>query len=370
MKFETFDLERDQSLFENYVDYNLTESGVHPFTFRELLQPDELEQLLDTRLTYGQTNGSVELRQRIAALYDGADLDNVLVTNGSAEANMLAVLTCLQAGDEVAMMLPNYMQIWGLARAIGVKIKPFHLKEDLNWAPDMAELAEVITPKTKMIVICNPNNPTGAVLSHADMAEIVTLASRVGAWIYADEVYRGAELDGVETPTFYDLYDKVMVTGSLSKAYALPGLRLGWLTGPKGMIADGWSTHDYTSIAAGVISNYVAALALEPVRRAGILERNRSMLRQNLAILDTWAADKKELFSYVPPKAGGMAFMRYNFDINSTELTVNLRQQKSVFVVPGDSFGIDRFIRIGIGSEPDYFLRGLSLVDEYLKELL
>lgn len=223
MKIETFDLERDQSLFENYVDFNLTESGVHPFTMRELLNKNEMEDILDTRLTYGQTNGSVPLRETISNLYEGANSENILVTNGSAEANLLTVLTCLKPGDEVALMLPNYMQIWGLARALGVTIKPFRLKEDSQWAPDLEELESVISDKTEMVILCNPNNPTGSVLSEKNMKKIVSLAESVDAWVYADEVYRGAELNSIDSQTFYGLYEKTMVTGGLSKAYALPG---------------------------------------------------------------------------------------------------------------------------------------------------
>ena len=370
MKLEIFELERDQSLYENYVDFNLTESGVHPFTLRELLTQDEIVELLDTRLTYGQTNGSVELRETISNLYDFADVDNVLVTNGSAEANLIAVMTCLNRGDEVVLMLPNYMQIWGIARALGVTIVPFYLREENDWSPDLDELEQAVTPNTKMIIVCNPNNPTGAILSEEEMQRIINLAKYCNAWVYADEVYRGAELSGEETRSFYGMYDKVMVTGGLSKAYALPGLRLGWLVGPAETIADSWATHDYTSIAAGVISNKVATLALQREMREKILNRNRTLLRKNLAHLKEWAGSYGTLFRFVDPKAGGMVFMQYDIDVNSKELCRQLREQKSVFVVAGDSFGMDRYIRIGIGSESNYFLQGLERIKDFLSQML
>lgn len=369
MKIDVFDLERTQSIYENYVEYNLTESGVHPFKLTELLDEAEINELLNMRLTYGQTNGSVELRNAISKLYKAAGIDNVLVTNGSAEANLIAVLTCLAPGDEVVLMLPNYMQIDGMARAFGVKVKYFHLREDLEWGPDIDELKNVISPRTKMIIVCNPNNPTGAVLSRDQMEMIASLARSCGAMVYADEIYRGAELNGVEITSFFDVYDNVMVTGGLSKAYAMPGLRLGWLVGPAETIAQGWATHDYTSITAGIISNMVASLALRPERRQRILDRNRSLLRENLAALQAWTREKGELFKFVPPRAGGMAFIRYDMDINSTELCTQLREKKSVFVVAGDSFGMDRYIRIGIGSEQEYFLAGLQLISDFLKEV-
>ncbi len=370
MKIETFEMERLQSLWENKVKYNLTESGVHPFTVNELFEKDEIEKLLSLRLGYGETNGSVELRQAITGLYPGSDVDNVLVTNGTAEANFIAMWSLLEPEDELVLMLPNYMQIWGITRSFGVNVKPFHLKEELKWAPDIEELKSLITPRTKMIAVCNPNNPTGAVLSAEAMHEIVRLAKEADAWVFADEVYRGAELVGDESPTFWGLYDKVIAAAGLSKAYALPGLRIGWLVGPKDAIANAWSYHDYTSICVGMLSNHLAALALQPEMRLKILNRNRKILRENLVLLTEWVKKHDNLFTFIPPQAGGIVFLRYKMDINSTELMTRLRDEKSAFIVAGDCFGMDKYLRIGIGSESEYFLAGLSLFGEFLKEIV
>lgn len=369
MKIEIFEMERTQSLWENRVKYNLTESGVHPYTLEEFLRSDEIEKLLSIRLGYGQTNGSEELREAISHLYPGADLDNVLVTNGSAEANFITIWQNLEPEDELILMLPNYMQIWGLARSFGIKVRPFHLREELKWGPDLEELKSLISPRTKMIAVCNPNNPTGAVLSDSEMKEIARLAEEADAWIYSDEVYQGAELDREETPTFWGLYDKVMVCCGLSKAYALPGLRIGWMVGPKKKIEEAWAYHDYTSISSGILSNWIASLVLEPERRKKALDRNRKILKENLAVLEEWIKKHKPLFELIPPRAGGVAFLRYNMKINSTELADKLLKEKSVFVVAGDFFGMDHYIRIGIGVEKDYFKAGLKLIDETLEEI-
>ena len=369
MKIEIFEMERAQSLWENRVKYNLTESGVHPYTLEEFLESDEIEKLLSIRLGYGQTNGSEELREAISRLYPGTNLDNILVTNGSAEANFITIWQNLEPEDELILMLPNYMQIWGLARSFGIKVRPFHLREELKWGPDLDELKGLISPRTKMIAVCNPNNPTGAVLSKSEMKEIARLAEEADAWLYSDEVYQGAELDGVETPTFWGLYDKVIVCCGLSKAYALPGLRIGWLVGPKKKIEEAWAYHDYTSISAGVLGNWVASLVLEPERRKKALDRNRKILNENLAVLEDWIQKHKPLFELIPPRAGGVAFPRYNMKINSTELADKLLNEKSVFVVAGDFFGMDHYIRIGIGTEKDYFKAGLGLIDETIEEI-
>ncbi len=369
MKIEIFEMERAQSLWENRVKYNLTESGIHPYNLEELLESDESEKLLSIRLGYGQTNGSEELRGAISRLYPGTDLDNILVTNGTAEANFITIWQYLDPGDELILMLPNFMQIYGLARSFGVKVIPFHLREELKWGPDLDELKSLVSPRTKMIAVCNPNNPTGAVLGESEMKEIVRLAQEADAWLYSDEVYQGAELDGEETPSFWGLYDKVIACCGLSKAYALPGLRMGWLVGPKDKIEQAWSYHDYTSISSGILSNWLASLVLQPERRKKVLDRNRKILNENLAVLEEWVQKHKPLFELIPPRAGGIAFPRYNMKINSTELADKLMKEKSVFIIAGDFFGMDGYIRIGYGTEKDYFKAGLSLIDEALEEI-
>lgn len=369
MQIEVFELERVQSLWENRVEYNLTESGVHPYTLNELLDASDVAALTDVRLGYGQTNGSIALRERIAALYPGAGVDNVVVTNGSAEANFVAAWSTLDDGDEMVYMVPNYLQIRGISRAMGVSVRPLRLRAELGWQPDLAELDALTSERTKVIAACNPNNPTGMTLSGEAMSAMVAAAERSGAWLFVDEVYRGAELDGRDTESFWGRYDRVVITGGLSKAYALPGLRLGWLAGPEEFIEAAWARTDYTSIAPGILSDEVARHALSAPLRARILERNRSLLRENLIDLQTWMAKQPVDMTLTPPKAGGMAFVHYGHEINSTDLTTRLREQKSVLIVAGDCFGMDGYLRIGFGAEPEYLHRGLDRIGEFFSEL-
>jgi len=368
MNIRTFDLERIQSLHENYVDYNLTESGFHPLKLKEILTKDQLENLSDLSLGYGQTNGAVSLRKQIASLYNEANEDTVLVTNGSAEANFIVCHTLLEQGDEFIMMVPNYMQMWGVAEELNATPRKWHLREESNWAPDLNELRTLVNDQTKMIAICNPNNPTGYVLSKSEMLEIVAIAKPVNAWIYCDEIYRGSELNYKETASFNGLYDKVIVNGGLSKSYAFPGLRLGWLTGPADIIENAWSYRDYTSISSGIMSQYVGEIVLQPAIRTKILTRNRDLLNENLSAILKWVNNHNDLFSFIAPKAGGMAFMKYNLEINSSELTEWLRETKSVFIIPGDCYGMDGYIRIGIGDEKNHLIEGLNHISDALKE--
>jgi aspartate/methionine/tyrosine aminotransferase len=370
MKIEMFDLERIQSLYENKVDYNLTETGLHPYTLEELLDEDELRQLALLRLGYGQTDGDDELKATIGRLYPGAGPANVLVTNGSAEANFVFTWGNLEPGDQLVLMLPNYMQVWGLARSFGIDVRPFFLREELEWGPRIDEVRRLITPQTRIIALCNPNNPTGAILSEDNMKAFVDAAAEVGAWLYVDEIYRGAELDGSETPSFYGRYDydKIVVSGGLSKAYGLPGLRIGWLAGPEDIIAKGWAYHDYTTISTGILSQWLANRVLHPDRRPNVLGRSRKILNENIKVIQSWVERHNDRFRFIPPKASGMAFIRYVMDINSRELATRLRKEKSVFIIDGDCFGMDRCIRIGFGAEKDYLTGGLARFDEFLEE--
>ena len=230
--FYPFMLEREMSIWEYQVRYNLSESGVHPMTVEELLggDPQLIEGFLGTSLHYPQTNGSIELRDRIAEMYPGATRDNVVVTTGAAQANFTSILTLMDPGDEIVVMLPNYMQIYGLAKNYRLKVQTFSLKEELGWGVDLDELNSVVSNKTVLIAVCNPNNPSGHIMTVDEREALVKAANKVGAWILADEVYAGAEHHTDEvTPSFWGEYDRVLAIGSLFKAYALPGLRVGWV---------------------------------------------------------------------------------------------------------------------------------------------
>jgi len=257
-KLEPFQMERMQSEWENRVAHNLSESGVHPMTVGELLDPSDREEIFGERLLYVQSNGSEALRTAVAALYPGADARNIVVTNGTAEANYISIWKLVEPGDEVVMMLPNYMQIWGVVRGQGATVVPWKLREEQAWAPDVDELSRILTPRTRLVVVCNPNNPTGSVLTQGAMREIVGRTARHGAWLLVDEVYRGAEREGEETPTFWGMYDRLLVTCGLSKAYALPGLRIGWVVGPAQTIAELWGRKDYLTISPGSLSDVLA----------------------------------------------------------------------------------------------------------------
>lgn len=373
MRVEPFALERFQSEWEHRVEFNLSESGVTPLSVRELLGPDgPLDAVLDAPLAYTQTNGTVGLRERIAALYPGATADHVQVTNGGSEANFITAWRLLGPGDEVVVMTPTYMQIAGTARAFGALVRDWPMVCDRaagRWRPDLDLLPRLVGPRTKAIVLTTPNNPTGARLTSAELDAVASAAARHGSWVVSDEIYRGAELDGVTTPSMWGRGDRVVVTSGLSKAYGLPGLRIGWAVGPPDLVASLWHYHDYTTIAPGALSDRLATAALEPGTRTRLLERTQRILRENLPRMQTWLGSSGHGFEWVAPEAGAFVFARYGLPVNSTALVTRLRDEESVLVVPGDHFGMDGYLRLGAGEHADYVTAALARLKACLDRL-
>ena len=370
-KFQPFVMERLLSKWENQVDYNLSESGVHPATVRELIpEPEQVEQLLSTEFVYSQANGIPELRERIAALYPGATSENVLVTVGCIEANLLSLQTLVEPGDEIAVMAPNYLQVWGAAQNLGMVVRTFDLSSDRKWELDVDSLSQAVTDRTKLIAVCNPNNPTGHIMSSAEMDAVVAAADRVGAWILADEVYSGAErLTDEQTPSFWGRYDKVFANNSLSKACGLPGLRVGWIVGPPTEVDEAWARHEYLTISVATLSNQLAAVALSPEMRPKLLQRTRDYIRRGYKIFEEWMQSQGNLLSIVPPGAAAIAFPRYELEVNSTTFVERLIKEKSVLVAPGDHFNVDRHLRISFGLPAEYLRGGLERIHQLLTEM-
>jgi aspartate/methionine/tyrosine aminotransferase len=363
--FIPFMLEREMGIWEHQVAYNLSESGVHPMSISELLDNDPklIEEFLAVKLNYPQTNGNVELRERIADTYSSANANDVVVTTGAAQANFTSILTILDPGDEIAVMLPNYMQIWGAAKNLGLEVKTFSLKEELDWGFDIAEFQATVSSDTKLIAICNPNNPTGHIMTGEERVAVIDAAAEIGAWILSDEVYAGAEHNTDEfTPSFWGQYDRVLAIGSMSKAYALPGLRLGWVVSNLEMADEIWARQDYITICSTILANKLAAYALLPEVRARLLKRTREYARKGYSNLQYWVNEHSDILSVIPPGAAAIAFVHYNREVNSSLLVKRLIDEQQTYVVPGDHFGMDGYLRISYGLSDEYVNEGLRRV--------
>jgi aspartate/methionine/tyrosine aminotransferase len=372
MRIDLFRMERTQCLYENEVEFNLSESGVLPVGIGELVPEGERDAFLALTLKYPHSDGSPALRASIADFYAGARAENVLVTNGGSEANFTVLWALLDPGDRLAFMIPNYLQGWGLGRAFGgrtdcyriVMRPPTERGETGRWSLDTRSLERAVGRRTKVIMVTNPNNPTGSVLTEEEMDAVVRVARRAKAWIVSDEVYRGAEVRGGTSPTFWGRYDKVIVTAGLSKAFGMPGLRIGWIVAPEKLIARLCRYHDYTTLTPTLVSDRLASIAMRPKRREELLERTRSIVRANLPRVEKWIRSHDDILDYVPPQAGAIVLVRYRLPIGSTALFDRLRKRHSVLITPGSHFGIGRYVRIGYGYDIARTLRALARVDE------
>jgi aspartate/methionine/tyrosine aminotransferase len=369
--FQPFELEYYQSQYEHDVEINLADSSVQCVSTREWLTNDEQQRLLDTPLYYPMVNGTMELRQAIAERYPGARPEHVLVTIGAAQANSMVAATLLQPGDEVVVVSPGYRQIWGLSHNTGCTVRELQLRSERDWRPDLEELEALVTPRTRMVSVVNPNNPTGVAFTDDEMARVVAACDRAGAWLHADEVYAGTErAGGAETPSFWGKYSKLVCTNSLSKAYGLAGLRIGWAVSDAGTIEELWRRHEYAVIAAAAPSMTMAAMALQPDKRAWLIERQRELSRAGHAVLHEWLATQNGRFSVRPSVATAIAFVRYEMPLTSLEFAEHLRRTQSVLVAPGGFLGAEQHLRITLGYQTDKVRRALDRVaaaaDEFL----
>lgn len=372
MSIELFRMERMQSTWENIVDYDMSESGIRAVTLREMMALGfDLEEMLDTPLGYSQSNGTIALRERLAALYPGATVEQVEVTNGTSEANYLLALSQLRPGDRFALEVPNYMQLWGVPRSVGAEVDVFHLRPrgGERWELDWEELERAVKPGTKLVYITNPNNPTGSVVTTDDMRRIVERCEAVGAYLIADEVYQGAEIAGPITPSFWGMSDRVIVTSGLSKAYGIPGVRIGWIVAPPDVIAHCWTQHDYLTIGPNKLSDALARVAVEPHVREHLYGRTRTILNENQPVVDEWVASFGDFLTYIRPPAAAMAFVRYAADQPSEAIAEWLRTNQSTLVVPGSHLGLEGYLRIWTGGKPEFLREGLRRVAVGLEAL-
>ena len=371
--FHPFDVEQFLSELEHGVSYNFSESGVHPMTLRELAEMTslDLEAFMDTLLDYPQVNGFALLRERIASLYAGAGAANVMVTVGATEANTLVANTLLAPGDSMVAFRPIYEQLTGNARNRGVTVRYVEMDPFDSWRIDGAAVAATVDETTKVVHVINPNNPTGRVLDDAERAAIVSAAQKVGAWIVSDEVYAGTERDtDVTTRSFWGDYDKVMVLNSMSKAYGLPGLRLGWLVGPEPEITAAWRRHEYAAVAASTLSMKLAEAVLEEPGRSAIVTRARSLIRTGFETLTEALAVHPGVFSVTPPQASAMSFVRFDLPVGSDALARRLHAEKDVLVIPGDKFHVEKHFRFSSALPEAYLREGLRRLNQMVAEIL
>ncbi len=362
--------------WETKTPYDIAESGIFPMTVRELLDFEPaaereriLARLLDLRLGYSEAPGTFELRSAIAATYRDTRPEEILVTTGAIEANFLLFNVLLEPGDHVVAVHPAYQQLYSVPRAIGCDVALWELRPEKGFRFDLDELERLVTPRTRLIVINTPHNPTGAMLSAEDLRRIDRLACSVGARVLCDEAYRWLEIPGGEplAPPLRNLGGVGISVGTLSKPFGLPGLRIGWIAGPVDLVARCWAVRDYVSLSPGKLNDALAVLALK--HRERIVERTQAIVARNLEAAGAWVAEHAGVVSWKPPRGGLLALLRYELDMTSLDLANHLAEKYGVMLAPGSAFGIENHLRIGIGQEPETFAEGLRRTAACLKDL-
>ncbi|MDI3420384.1 aminotransferase class I/II-fold pyridoxal phosphate-dependent enzyme [Streptomyces luteolus] len=373
MTFTPFELLEWQGRFGSTATYTLADSGCRPVRLRDIVDNQEsLNRLLDSELGYPPVCGTDQLRERIAAWHAGSadHAPEVIVTVGAAEANAVAVETLIQPGDHVVTMSPGYRQVWGAAHNRGAVVEDFPLDAGRGWRPDLDTLARVVRKGTRAISVTTPSNPTGTILTEDEIREIVAIADRAGAWILSDEVHRGTELHTDDpSPTFWGRYDKVVCVGSLSKAFGMPGLRLGWLIAPPTLTPRLRQRHEYATVSAAGPAMALAELALEPTTCNRLLDRYRGFLRESWAHMQRWVESHHPLLSVVPPEATSLALVHYDLDLPSTEVAEALHARGGVLVGAGTHFGAEHHLRFTYGQEPAVLAAALDKTSHVLKDL-
>jgi aspartate/methionine/tyrosine aminotransferase len=369
MKIATFGVEMWMNEFENHCRYNLAETCVDSITLGELIDMagvdnSVLGELRGMRMGYGAIDGSARLRDAVAGLYETQSRENILTTHGTIGANALVHQTLISRGEHVIAIVPTYQQHYSIPESIGAEVELLQLRPENGFLPDLNELRAMMRPDTRMIATNNPNNPTGALMGRAMLAEIAEIARGSEAWVLCDEVYRGTDQTGDGyTASICDLYDRGISTAGMSKAYSLAGLRVGWVAGPQALLEKIMIHRDYNTISVGGIDEYFAALALES--RAQILDRAHRITRGNLEILADWV-EAEPLISWVKPQSGTTALVKYDLPLRSRDFCTQLLEEEGVLFTPGSAMDMEGWLRIGFANSTADLQAGLARVSTFL----
>ena len=372
MEIKPFLVEEWMNQYEVGARYNIAETCVDSVSLDELFQltgEDKeacLSSLCARRLTYGDIFGQPAFLEGICQLYRDLRPEQVIPTHGAAGANHHLFCSLVEPGDKVISVLPTYQQLYSIPDSLGAQVELLPLSPDNGFLPDLARLEELARGGVKLICLNNPNNPTGALMSQEMLEEIVAIARRHGAYILCDEVYRHLTQEEGYCPSIVDLYEKGISVSSMSKVFSLAGIRLGWIASRDPQVLERCLIHrDYDLISCGMLDETVAALALKHGDK--LLARNRSIVRENLSILDDWVQREPHV-SYVKPQAGTTALVYYDLDIPSYDFCKEMYHATGAFVTPGDCFQQEHCVRVGYACDRQTLVDGLEAMSAFLAQ--
>lgn len=373
MNIPPFALEKWQNKYSKQAKYNLADTCADSLTLKQLLtlgdtsMDEQLTALLEQKLNYGEIQGSRLLRRLIAQQYSSLTEDHIIIMNGAASANALVITSLVEPGERVVTFHPSYQQLHAIPHSLQAEVILVPLRPEKYFLPNLEELRSAAASGTKLILLNNPNNPTGTLLSAEVLDEIVSIARSCGAYILSDEIGMhlrpGAEADPL--PSIADIYERGIATSSMSKVLSLAGLRVGWIaSADQNIIHTCMKLRDYTTVSSSVLTDHIGAIAM--TKYDIILSRNRELLRNNLALLKEWS-DTEEAYTFVPPQGGTAALIRLHAAEQSESFCKQLLQEMGVLLVPGSTFGLEGYARIGCAVKTDILKQGLAAMSKFVQ---
>ena len=370
MHIATIGVEDWLNVWEKSATYDIAQSTISSMTMGEILALDDehgatfYERLNKEKMNYGWIEGSPAFKEEVAKLYRSVDPDNVLQTNGATGANLLALLALVEPGDHVIAEYPTYQPLYEIPRTLGADVEYWRIRREHGWNPDVTELEKLVRPDTKLICINNASNPIGTVLDADTLGQIAEIARSVGAYVLCDEVYLPLE-NTEDFLSMADVYEKAIVTNSVSKTYSTPAARVGWVVADE-EVSNRIRTHrDYTMICGGVFNDALATYVLK--HKDKILERNRKIVFGNRDIAQAWI-DTQHRVSWTAPQGVSTSFIKLDIPEDDEEFCKRLLAERGVLLVPGSRFELPCGARLGYCASEDVLREGLRLLGEALAE--
>lgn len=368
---QPFLVEQFMDEYETDIDFNLGETCCFSLSLDEIEQlsgnSPPLDKIKHSRLVYGAIKGSKELKSQVSKLYKGIELDDIVITNGAIGANFLSIYSLIDSTDHVIVVDPTYQQLKSVPTIFKGEVSLLNLKWENQWQPSIKDLQKLVKSNTKLIIINNPNNPTGQSIDNSTLAKIVEIAKQNDSYILCDEVYRPLFHNVNDPPnSIVELYEKGISTSSLSKSFSSAGLRLGWIVSKdKKFIDDCHLKRDYNTISISLIDDLLGTYILE--NKKFILQRNYNLCIENIEIMKSFIAKNNTKVDWIEPTSGTTCFIKLiNYELNTYDLAVNLAKNFKTLVVPGEVFDKPGFLRIGFANNKQELLNGLKILESIL----
>lgn len=365
MDMSSFLVDSYFTAYESRAKYMMGSSDPESLPLKEIVS--DLSAYVDEPLSYALGNGYLPLREKLSTLYESITPDQIAIMNGGEETIYVAMHALLKPGDEIVVQMPSYQSLSVIAKEIGCSIIEYRPDFEEKWAFDPELLKTKITPKTRLLILNYPHNPTGTCLTDSEMGSVAELCRKHDLYLIADEVYRFLRMNECcSDASFADLYENTVALGSFSKTFAAPGLRLGWVaTKSSELLHRLLAYRHFTSTCSNLPCQWIASELLN--KRDTILQRNNAIVRRNAALLGQFLTKHADLFAYVPPQGATMAYVKLLGGQGAMDFCMEILEHTGVLIVPSSVLdNSDEYLRIGLGRES--FPKCIQLLNEYLSD--